>query len=109
MARRRRGSASAASMDDSLDAMDLLKAQHKAVERLFAQIQSARGAAKGAAFRELADLLAVHSAIEEKIFYPGVKSPSTKGLLHESVEEHLGIKRTLAELMQTDIQSGEFD
>src|SRR4051794_33606740 len=95
--------------DDSLNAMDLLRAQHRAVERLFERIQSARGASKAAAFRELADMLAVHATIEEKIFYPGVKSAGTMDLLLESVNEHLGMKRTLADLMEMDVQGESFD
>jgi hemerythrin superfamily protein len=100
---------SSGSSDDSLNAIDLLRAQHKAVERLFGQIQSARGEAKAAAFRELADLLAVHATIEEKIFYPNVKSPATEDLLLESVDEHLSMKRTLADLMQMEVGGDEFD
>src|SRR4029079_1496685 len=79
------------------------------VERLFERIQSARGASKVAAFNELADLLAVHATIEEKIFYPGVKSAATEDLLLESVEEHLGMKRTLADLMSMCVQGDECD
>jgi hemerythrin superfamily protein len=109
MAKQRRGNTSATSGDDSLDAMDLLKAQHRAVEKCFERIQSERGAAKAVAFRELADLLAVHSAIEEKIFYPGVKSSGTAELLHESVEEHLGMKRTLTDLMEMSVRDQGFD
>ena len=50
--------------DDNLDATDLLKAQHRYVEKLFAEIQKSNGARKGAAFRELADMLAIHATIE---------------------------------------------
>src|SRR5689334_18278766 len=69
--------ASAFSPDDDLNAMDLLAAQHRYVEKLFAQVSNESGARKAAAFRELADMLAIHAAIEERIFYPSVKSAST--------------------------------
>lgn len=103
------GFGSLAEPDDSLDALDLLKAQHRYVDKLFSRIQSARGQAKAAAFRELADMLAIHAIIEEKIFYPSVKSAGTRELVTESAEEHLGMKRTLADMLELDSSSDEFD
>src|SRR4029078_3591768 len=46
--------------------------------------------------------LAIHSAIEEKHFYPAVKERTTEAILLESVEEHLAIKRVIADLLQLD-------
>ena len=96
-------------VDDDLNAMDLLTAQHRYVEKLFAQISDETGARKSATFRELADMLAVHTAIEEQIFYPSVKSAATEDLLSESAEEHLAMKRTLADLLEMDVASDDFD
>ena len=101
--------ATAFTPDDSLNALDLLTAQHRYVDKLFAQIAKETGVRKSAAFAELADILAIHAAIEERIFYPGVKSASTEDLLRESVEEHLAMKRTLADLMEMDAGGEEFD
>ena len=86
--------AQAMSTAEDLDAIDLLKAQHRAIDRLFREVQSASGTSKATSFRELADLLATHATIEEWIFYPGVRSAETEDLLAESREEHLAIKRT---------------
>jgi hemerythrin superfamily protein len=94
---------------DDLDALDLLKAQHRAVDRLFREIQSAKGASKTISFRELADMLAVHATIEEWIFYPGVRSAETEELLAESSEEHLAMKRTLADMLDEDVDGDAFD
>lgn len=94
---------------DSLNAMDLLKAQHRAVDKLFAQVQEATGSEKRASFRELAELLTIHAAIEEKVFYPAVNRPATRDLLMESVEEHLAMKRLLADLMSLDSADDAFD
>ena len=108
-----RGLAKAAQLapptDDALDALDLLKAQHQNVEKLFSDIESATSSRKRALFDELADMLAVHATIEEKIFYPNVKRPSTEDLLLESAEEHLGIKRSIADLLRTDVDDLTFD
>lgn len=98
-----------AAPDDGLDAMDLLKAQHRYVDKLFAQIQGSSGAAKAEAFRELADMLAVHATIEERIFYPSVRASDTEELLRESVEEHLAVKRVLADMLEADVDAEDFD
>jgi len=101
--------AAALSSDDSLNAMELLTAQHRYVEKLFAQIEKEDGARKSATFRELADILAIHAAIEEQIFYPSVTSAATEDLLRESAEEHLAMKRILADLIEMDAASEQFD
>jgi hemerythrin superfamily protein len=98
-----------AAPDDDLNALDLLRAQHRNVDKLFAQIEQARGARKQTLFNQLADELAIHATIEEKIFYPNVKRPSTEELLQESVEEHLEVKRLLADMMELDPEDDEFD
>ena len=101
--------AQAMSTPDDLDAIDLLKAQHRAVDRLFREVEAAKGPSKATSFRELADLLAVHATIEEWIFYPGVRSAETEDLLAESREEHLAIKRTLADMLDEDVAGETFD
>ena len=101
--------ARAMSTADDLDALDLLRAQHRAVDRMFREIQSARGTSKAISFRELADMLAVHATIEEWIFYPGVRSAETEELLAESRDEHLAVKRTLADMVDEDVDGEAFD
>ena len=99
----------AMSTADDLDALDLLRAQHRAIDLLFRAVESATGASKANSFRELADMLAVHATIEEWIFYPGVRSAQTKELLAESTEEHLAMKRTLADMLDEDVSGEIFD
>lgn len=91
-----------------LNALDLLTEQHAEVDQLFARIESGNGD-RQAAFVELADKLAAHATIEEKLFYPRVMADQTSDLLHESVEEHLAIKRLLADLVAMDVDDEEFD
>jgi len=85
------------------DAIQLLTDQHRAVEQLLEELagQSPRSVEFRQTFEEMADLLAIHSEIEEKIFYPAVKTEDTEGLLEDSVEEHLAVKRVLATMMET--------
>jgi hemerythrin superfamily protein len=93
-----------------MNAIDMLKTQHRKVEDLFSKIEKARSdRKKEQLFIELADSLAIHATIEEHHFYPGVKARSTEGILLESVEEHLSIKRVLSDLLDTACEDETFD
>jgi hemerythrin superfamily protein len=50
----------------------------------------------------------VHATIEEKRFYPAVKEKTTEEILRESVEEHLAIKRVIADLLRLDVADETF-
>jgi len=90
-----------------LNALDLLTEQHAEVDELFEQLES-EGGDREAAFSELADKLAAHATIEEKLFYPRVMSEQTSDLLHESVEQHLAVKRVLADMVTMKLDAAEF-
>jgi hypothetical protein len=90
-------------MMETTDALELLTEQHAEVDELFAQIEDADSAdEKTDLFRSLADKLAAHATIEEKIFYPSVLSDKTCAELLEFTEEHLAAKRILADLLALD-------
>lgn len=93
--------------DTTTDVLDLLKAQHEEVDQLFEQIEKGEGDRR-TLFTELADKLAAHATVEEKIFYPAVMTKDTSGMLHESVEEHLAIKRILADLLTMRLDDDSF-
>jgi hemerythrin superfamily protein len=59
------------------DAITLLKADHAAVKKLFAQEEKATTGhdEKENFFNQIKDALTVHAAIEEEIFYPAVSKP----------------------------------
>jgi len=92
-----------------MNAIELLKSQHREVAKLFAKAEKAKSPAdKGELFDQIADKLAVHAAIEEHHFYPAVKAKRTEDILLESLEEHLGIKRVITDLMDTDADDETF-
>ena len=90
------------------DVLALLTAQHQDVDALFAKLEKMTGDKK-ATILVLADTLGAHAAIEEKIFYPGVMSKQTNEMLQESVEEHLEIKRILADLLSDKLSADQVD
>jgi hemerythrin superfamily protein len=95
--------------DDTIDALELLRQQHDEVEDLMEQIENADGDEKEALFEEMADKLAAHATIEEKIFYPSVMESKTRDALIESTEEHLSIKRLLADMIELEVDDEHFD
>jgi hemerythrin superfamily protein len=93
-----------------MNAIEMLKQQHREVEALFAQFKKARSAGpQRKIFEQIADALAVHATIEEKHFYPSVKKKATEDLLLESLEEHLEIKRVIADLLVLDAKDPTFE
>jgi hypothetical protein len=95
---------------DTINALDLLEEQHQEVDELISKIEDSDDAdEKRELFVELADKIAAHSTIEEKLFYPSVLGDRTRELLVEFTEEHLSIKRLLADMLELDIEDEHFD
>ena len=93
--------------DTILDVLDILEAQHKEVDVLIEKIEQGEGN-RQALFTELADKLAAHATVEEKVFYPFIMTKETGDMLQESVEEHLAIKRILADMLTMKLDDDAF-
>jgi len=92
-----------------MNALEMLRDQHKDVQALFDEVASAPNRQqKLVHFEELADRLATHSAIEEHRFYPAAFAKSTEDILLALIEGQLSIRRILAELLTTDVDSETF-
>jgi hemerythrin superfamily protein len=86
-----------------MDAISLLKSDHKTVEGLFKKFEQAGPRAvktKQQVVERIISELSVHAAIEEQIFYPKVREsvPDAEDVVLESLEEHHIVKWTLSEL-----------
>jgi hemerythrin superfamily protein len=95
-----------------MNAIDLLEKQHREVEELFEEFEKAGERAhktKERLCREISNRLAVHAEIEEKLFYPEAKQERTEDLLRESVEEHLAVKRVLADILEEGTDDENFE
>ncbi len=95
-----------------MNAIDLLTQQHREVEELFEKFEtSGEGATKTRerVCQQIGDALAVHATIEEKVFYPESKQANTEELLRESVEEHLAMKKLLADIIASDLDDPQFE
>jgi hemerythrin superfamily protein len=86
-----------------LDAIALLKQDHRTVEDLFEQFEKAGGdGRKQKLAEEICLELSVHATIEEEIFYPACEGKVEDDLLKEAHVEHDGAK-----LLITEILAGE--
>lgn len=94
--------------DTTTDVLELLAAQHREVDLLIEKLERGNGPRRGLVM-QLADRLAAHATVEEKLFYPAVMTRDTEGMLHESVEEHLAVKRLLADLLEMRLDNANFD
>ncbi|MEA1073303.1 hemerythrin domain-containing protein [Sphingomonas sp. LY160] len=86
-------------MAEKQDAVALLKADHRKVEELFEQFESAKGdGRKQKIAEEICMELTVHATIEEEIFYPACEGKVEEDLLKEAYVEHDGAKVLIAEI-----------
>ena len=91
-----------------MDAIQLLKDDHKKVEKIFSDLENKRDDRR-ALFPELDRELSIHAEIEEKVFYPAARGAEpTRDLVLESIEEHKQIKMVLADLEKTDMRTAEW-
>ena len=83
----------------SQDAIALLKEDHRTVEKLFEQFESAKGDGRKQQLAEQICLeLSVHAKIEEEIFYPACEGKIEEDLLKEAYVEHDGAKVLIAQI-----------
>jgi len=94
--------------DTKQDAIALLKADHRTVEALFEQFESASGDGKKRKIAlQICLELTVHAKIEEEIFYPACEGKIDEDLLKEAYVEHDGAKVLIAEI-EAGTPSDEF-
>lgn len=95
-----------------MDAITLLKADHKSVNALFKAFEKSDDASQK---RKLVDSmieeLSIHAAIEERVFYPASRNEAadTTDEVLEAIEEHHVVKWILSELQGLDPNDERFD
>lgn len=95
-----------------MHALELLKQQHEEVSKLFKKYEKLADhddEERQELFEQIADRLGAHAKIEELYFYPAMKKDDTEDDLREAVEEHLVVKRLIADLISMDAADEEFD
>jgi hemerythrin superfamily protein len=94
-----------------LDAVALLKADHRKVEGLFEKFEALKGSAgKQELALEICTELVVHATIEEEIFYPACEGRiKDEDLLPEAYVEHDGAKVLIAEILGSTPEDEFYD
>ena len=98
-----------------MDAIVLLKNDHKTVEKLFKQFEkmakqgSEDTEAKAGLVAEMIQELTTHTYIEESVFYPAAKAAGPKEDVLESVEEHHMVVWLLSEIGGLDPADETYD
>ena len=96
--------------NEPMDAIALLKADHRKVEDLFKKFEASRSSEKKQALaQQICVELAVHATIEEEIFYPACTGEVEDDLINEAYVEHDGAKVLIAELLADDVADRFYD
>ena len=92
------------------DGLQLLAADHRKVEGLFADFEKARGtSAKEKLVRQICTELKIHSQIEEEIYYPAIRGKVEEADLNEAYVEHDSAKLLVNELEAAEPDEGYYD
>jgi iron-sulfur cluster repair protein YtfE (RIC family) len=97
-------------MTKHTDVLDILRVHHDDMFKLLEELEVGKGD-RSEVFDELADMVAAHTAVEEQILFPAVVDDKANELLHAAVDDHVIIKRLLADMLGIDAETEreEFD
>ncbi|RKT54015.1 hemerythrin domain-containing protein [Saccharothrix australiensis] len=97
-------------MADDEDVIALLERQHREIRELFAEVESAHGDERTAAFRRLVRLLAVHETAEEEVVHPAArKGDGGDAIVDARVAEERRAKELLSTLDRIGPDAEGFD
>jgi hemerythrin HHE cation binding domain-containing protein len=94
----------------SIDAIALLKADHRTVEALFEKFEKAtRKDQKKKIADQICTELVIHATIEEEIFYPACQGKIGEDISEEAYVEHDGAKMLIAEIAASSPEDDFYD
>jgi hemerythrin superfamily protein len=95
----------------ALDAIGLLKADHRQVEQWFEAFEKTRSDSKKQDLAaRICKALTVHTKIEEEIFYPAfLQATEDKDMHHEAEIEHAGAKNLIAQIEKSGPDDDYYD
>jgi hemerythrin superfamily protein len=94
-----------------MDALELLKQDHKKVKELFEQAEGMEdGKEQKEIFKQIKKELETHTRIEESVFYPAMqKYEELEDMVLEAIEEHKQVKTLLREMDDLAKDSDKFE
>jgi len=95
---------------EEMDAIAMLKADHRKVEEIFEAFEKATSPSKKQKLAEQACLeLKVHTVIEEEVFYPACRGQIEEDLLNEAYVEHDSAKLLINEIEAATAEDEFYD
>ncbi|MEH2229984.1 MAG: hemerythrin domain-containing protein [Nostoc sp.] len=93
----------------STDIFSLIEAEHRQVEKLFAEAEKVKGAKLVEQFNQIYIALILHARTEELVFYPALREyEETEQYVEEAEEEHEEISVILEEIKALKPTQPEF-
>lgn len=93
-----------------MDAVALLKADHRKVEDLFAKFEAATAAGQKRKLAEqICTELKIHTILEEEIFYPACEGKVEEDLLAEAYVEHDAAKVLISQIEDSEPAAEFYD
>lgn len=83
-----------------MDALTMLKQQHREVDELFDRIQQCTDEERIPLLGRISEKLTLHAEIEERHFYPFCRRMGIQDMVDHSLQEHAEVKQLIAEILQ---------
>ncbi|MFL5349007.1 MAG: hemerythrin domain-containing protein [Hyalangium sp.] len=83
-----------------MDALAMLKQQHREVDELFDRIQQCAEDERITLLGQISEKLTMHAELEERHFYPFARRMGIQDMVDHSLQEHAEVKHLIAEILQ---------
>jgi hemerythrin superfamily protein len=83
-----------------MDALEMLKQQHREVDHLFDRLRQAGDEEKITLLGQISERLTLHAQIEERHFYPFARRMGIQDMIDHSMQEHAEVKHLISEILQ---------
>jgi len=83
-----------------MEAIEMLKQQHREVDELFDRIQRAGADEKITLLGQISEKLTLHATIEERHFYPFCMRMGIQDMVDQSLQDHAEVKQLIADILQ---------
>lgn len=91
------------------DAVELLKADHRRLRRLFHRFEQVGEEDRPRLVESICQLLTLHMMVEEDLFYPAfLEVTADKEFLEKAKEEHDGVRRLISQIEECGPQDASF-